>query len=329
MTWKEAFFASPGPRNGKAALILGLKGLLMGTADIIPGVSGGTIALITGIYGHLLAAIKSADLKALGLLLKGDFKGAAARLHLRFLLPLLLGIGTAILAFARLMSYLLRDHPIVVWSLFSGLVAASVVVVAGRISRWRLAPAAALGAGLGVAWWIVHQVPISTPETWDVIFFSGMLAICAMILPGISGAFILLILGKYAFITGTLKNPFLPANLAVIAVFGAGCLTGILLFSRILHRLLDRHHDPTMAFLTGLMAGTLPRLWPWQEAVATRLIDGQRHVIATRSALPEEMGSALLALAFFTAGAAAVLAIERLSRQRRPSPAACGDAGAD
>ena len=316
MTWKEAFLASPGPDNLRSAGILGLKGLLMGTADIIPGVSGGTIALITGIYQNLLGAIKSADLKALRLLLRGDPKGALARLHLRFLLPLLTGIGTAILSLARLVSYLLIHYPVVVWSLFSGLVAASVIVVAAKVSRWHLGVLGALASGLVMGWGIIHQVPISTPETWGFIFFSGMVAICAMILPGISGAFVLVVMGKYAFITGTLKNPLIPHHMAIIGVFCLGCLVGIMLFSRLLHHLLARYENPTMAFLTGLMAGVLPRLWPWQEIVDSRFIDGKLQVIATRNVLPTDLNIALLAAILFIAGAGVVLAVERLSRRR-------------
>ena len=211
---------------------------------------------------------------------------------------------------------LLQDYPVVVWSLFSGLVAASVIVVAARLSRWHLTAGIAAAGGFGLAWFLVHQVPVSTPETWSFIFFSGMMAICAMILPGISGAFVLLILGKYAFITGTLKNPLILSNMMVIGVFCAGCLLGIILFSRLLHRLLARHHDPTMAFLTGLMAGTLPRLWPWQMVVASRLIDGKIHVIATRNVLPTDMATALLASTLFILGAATVLILERFSHRK-------------
>ncbi len=319
MTWKEAFFASPGPDSFRAAGILGLKGLLMGTADIIPGVSGGTIALITGIYQNLLEAIKSADFKVLRLILRGEWKMAVARLHLRFLLPLLLGIATALLTLARLINYLIQNYPTVVWSLFLGLVAASVMVVATKISRWNAAGGVAAAGGFGLAWVLVHQVPLSTPETWGFVFLSGMVAICAMILPGISGAFILLILGKYAFITGTLKNPLLPANMIIIGVFCAGCLVGVMLFSRLLHRLLASHFDPTMAFLAGLIAGALPRLWPWQQVVASRVIDGKIHVIATHNVLPADMGTAFWALILFLFGAAAVLVIERVAHTGMPA----------
>lgn len=317
MTWKEAFFSSPGPDSLRATGILSLKGLCMGTADIIPGVSGGTIALITGIYQQLLQAIQSADVMAVRLLLSGDVKGAVARLHVRFLLPLLAGIGTAIVSLARLMNYLLLHQPVFIWSLFMGLVAASIIVVATKVSRWDTAAMGTFIVGTATAWLIVSQVPVSTPETWGFIFLSGMVAICAMILPGISGAFILLILGKYAFITATLKNPFIPYNLAVIAVFSAGCLTGLMGFSRLLNYLLNTRYNITIAFLTGLMAGSLPKLWPWQVVMESQVIRGKIHVISTQNILPPEMGGEVAAaIVLFCLGAAAVLLLERISRAR-------------
>ncbi|MFH1985349.1 MAG: DUF368 domain-containing protein [Pseudomonadota bacterium] len=317
MTWKEAFFSSPGPDSLSAAGILSLKGLCMGTADIIPGVSGGTIALITGIYQQLLQAIESADVTAVRRLFSGDIKGAVARLHLRFLLSLLAGIGTAIVSLSRLMNYLLIHQPVFIWSLFMGLVAASIIVVAAKITRWNTAAIGTLMVGTATAWIIVSHVPVSTPETWEYIFFSGLVAICAMILPGISGAFILLILGKYAFITATLKNPFIPYNMAVIAVFCAGCLVGLMVFSRLLNYLLITRYNITIAFLTGLMAGSLPKLWPWQVVVESQIIRGKIHVISTQTILPPEMGREVaVAIALFCLGAAAVLFLERISRTR-------------
>lgn len=315
MTWKEAFLSSPGPNSLREAGMLSLKGLCMGTADIIPGVSGGTIALITGIYQQLLMAIKSADMAALRRLMAGDVKGALARVHLRFLLSLLLGIGVAIVSLARLMNYLLIHQSVFVWSLFMGLVVASIYVVAAKVPHWRTGTVGMLAAGTAVAWFIVSQVPVSTPESWGFIFFSGMVAICAMILPGISGAFILLILGKYAFITGTLKNPFIPYNMVVIAVFGTGCIVGITGFSRLLNHLLNTRYNATIAFLTGLMVGSLPKLWPWQVAVESRLIRGKMHVITTANVIPDGWnGEVIGAILLFFLGTTAVLALERVSR---------------
>ncbi len=305
---------SPGPKTLRAAALLSLKGLCMGTADIIPGVSGGTIALITGIYQQLLQAIRSADSKMALMLLKFDIKGAVATLHLRFLLSLFLGIGVAILSLARLMNYLLHSHPVYIWSLFFGLIVASVIVVGRYVSRWSPGTVTCFIAGGLFAWLIVNAVPVSTPESAVFIFFSGLVAICAMILPGISGAFILLILGKYEFITGSLKNPFLADNFFTILVFCSGCFVGLMGFARFLNLLLNRYYNLTIAFLVGLMAGSLPRIWPWKEIVETRLIRGKEHVIQVRNILPEGVdGAFFLAVGLAMAGFVIVIWLERVA----------------
>ncbi|MCP4692695.1 MAG: DUF368 domain-containing protein, partial [Desulfobacterales bacterium] len=226
LSWKEALFSSPGPSTSRAAAVLFLKGICMGSADIIPGVSGGTIALITGIYEDLLRAIRSADVFMVKQLLRLDVKGAVARMHIRFLCCLFLGVVLALVSLARLMNYLLHHFPVPTWSLFFGLIIASIIIVWKRVETRGTGEGAAFIAGAAAALVIVNLIPVSTPEEAWFIFFSGMIAICAMILPGISGAFILLVLGKYAFITGVLKNPFIPENMLIILVFCAGCLTG-------------------------------------------------------------------------------------------------------
>lgn len=289
----------------------------MGTADIIPGVSGGTIALITGIYEKLLQAIKSVNVTACKHLLKLDVKGFLAEVHVRFLLSLFLGIFAAIISLARMMNYLLHHYPAYTWSLFFGLIAASILVVGQKVLNWSLGACSLLVAGALTAYLIVNIIPVSTPETMAFIFTSGFIAICAMILPGLSGAFILLILGKYEFITGTLKNPFLLENMVVIVVFCAGCATGLLSFSRLLNFLIQKYHDLSLAFLTGLMAGSMAKIWPWKEAIATKMIRGKLHIISERNILPgsfdTEFYSALL-LAIL--GLVIVFMLERLSRQQ-------------
>ncbi|HMA66623.1 MAG TPA: DUF368 domain-containing protein, partial [Desulfosalsimonadaceae bacterium] len=234
LSWREAFFRSPGPRTGRQALLLAVKGMCMGAADTVPGVSGGTIALITGIYEQLLAAVKSVNARMLGRLLRLDFRAAVAELHIRFLLALFCGIGLAVVSLARLMHYLLHHYPQLTASLFFGLIVASIWVVGRQVNRWGPAAAAGFAAGAVAAFCIVGLVPAQTPETWGFVFLSGMIAICAMILPGLSGAFILLILGKYEFLTAMLKNPLEPASIGFILVFAGGCALGLVGFSRIL-----------------------------------------------------------------------------------------------
>ncbi len=319
LSWKSAFMESPGPKTLREAALLSLKGLCMGTADIIPGVSGGTMALITGIYQQLLKAIKSADTKMAAMLLKFDIKGALAALHVRFLMALFLGIGVAIISLARLVNHLLHAHPVYIWSLFFGLIVASVLVVSRYVSRWSLSTGTCFCVGGLLAWLIVNTVPVSTPETAGFIFFSGLVAICAMILPGISGAFILLILGKYEFITGCLKNPFLVDNFITIMIFCAGCLVGLTGFARVLNLLLDRYYNLTIAFLTGLMAGSLPRIWPWKEVVATKIIRGKEHVIQVRNMLPDTIdGAFLLAVGLAVVGFGVVIWLERVAAGDKP-----------
>ncbi|MBI9084988.1 MAG: DUF368 domain-containing protein [Desulfobacterales bacterium] len=317
VTWKEAFQTSPGPDSIREAAWLTLKGICMGSADIVPGVSGGTMALITGIYEKLLQAIKSADLRAVRMLLALDFKGALARIHLRFLLALFVGIGAAIVSLARLINYLLHHHPVMIWSLFFGLIAASILVVGKKVGRWSPGAVAGFVAGIAGAWLLVRQIPVATPETLSFIFFSGFVAICAMILPGISGAFILLLLGKYEFITATLKNPFLLDNVVVIVVFCSGCLTGLLGFSRVLSTLLARWHTVTLAFLTGLMAGSMVKVWPWRLVLETQMIAGKLKVVRDRAVMPHDLNAEMLtALALIALGFVAVMLLEAFSNTR-------------
>jgi len=320
LSWRDAWSASPGPRGPRQAAWLAAKGFCMGCADIIPGVSGGTIAFITGIYGQLLAAIKSFDLSAARQLLGGDPKGALAETHVRFLVPLLGGIGCALLAMARLMHYLLAHHPVLVWSLFFGLIAASIWVVGRRVERWSAGPKACLLGGAVAGWLVVGLIPVQTPDASWFIFLSGAVAICAMLLPGVSGAFILLVLGKYSMITACLKNPLDPGNLAVMIVFASGCVAGVLGFSRLLHWLMTRHYALTVAGLTGLMAGAMRKVWPWKEVLETKVVGGKVIVLREALAWPSLDSALVPALALMLAGAVAVLLLDRLGRASGDRP---------
>jgi putative membrane protein len=315
LTWKEAFLASPGPASLKQGAVLSLKGLCMGSADVIPGVSGGTIALITGIYEHLIQALKSLDTTMVKKVLNLDFKGALAHVHVRFLLFLFAGIGIAIISLARLMNFLLHHHPVLTWSLFFGLIAATILVVSRQVPSWTPRAGLSLVAGTVVAAFIVNLMPLETPDAQWFIFLCGIIAICAMILPGISGAFILLILGKYEFITATLKNPFLAQNMMIIFIFCLGCLIGLLSFARLLNYLLQNYRHLTLAFLTGLMVGSMQKIWPWKEIVQTKIIRGKSHVVWGSNIMPQTLNSEVyLAVSLAIIGFFAVLIIERLAR---------------
>lgn len=321
MTFKQAFMTSPGPESVKESLILAVKGLCMGGADIIPGVSGGTIALIAGIYDKLLAAIKSVDIIFFKKLLKFDLSGALSVIHVRFLIVLFSGIAVAIISLSRLMNFLLKVHPEPTYSLFYGLIAASIYVI-GKQVKWKLPEYFSITAGITLAYLIVGLIPVSTPNDLWFIFFSGVIAICAMILPGISGAFILLILGKYEFITGTLKAPFSVNeitgvhNLIIIAVFCIGCAIGLAGFSRFLNWLLARWHKITLAFLTGLMAGSMRKIWPWKGEAIVKVIRGKDHIISQSNVFPENFDlSFVLCIFLMIVGVVVIVVIDRLSRK--------------
>ena len=248
-------------------IVLALKGCAMGMADVVPGVSGGTIAFISGIYEELLDSIRSVDATALRLLLRFRLAEFWRHINGRFLLPVLLGIAVAIFSLARLMTYLLTNHPIAIWSFFFGLIVASALLVARQIGRWDWRTVLAFAVGAAAAWWITVATPAETPDDWWFVMLSGAIAICAMILPGISGAFILLLLGKYQYIRHAVGEFDIP----VIAVFVIGAAAGIISFSHLLSWLLKHWHDVTVAVLMGFMVGSLDKVWPWKETVETYL----------------------------------------------------------
>lgn len=253
--------------NFSRYIVLALKGCAMGMADVVPGVSGGTIAFISGIYEELLDSIRSVDATALRLLLRFRLAEFWRHINGRFLLPVLLGIAVAIFSLARLMTYLLTNHPIAIWSFFFGLIVASALLVARQIGRWDWRTVLAFAVGAAAAWWITVATPAETPDDWWFVMLSGAIAICAMILPGISGAFILLLLGKYQYIMHAVGEFDIP----VIAVFVIGAAAGIISFSHLLSWLLKHWHDVTVAVLMGFMVGSLNKVWPWKETVETYL----------------------------------------------------------
>ena len=248
-------------------IVLALKGCAMGMADVVPGVSGGTIAFISGIYEELLDSIRSVEATALRLLLRFRLAEFWRHINGRFLLPVLLGIAVAIFSLARLITYLLTNHPIAIWSFFFGLIVASALLVARQIGRWDWRTVLAFAVGAAAAWWITVATPAETPDDWWFVMLSGAIAICAMILPGISGAFILLLLGKYQYIMHAVGEFDIP----VIAVFVIGAAAGIISFSHLLSWLLKHWHDVTVAVLMGFMVGSLNKVWPWKETVETYL----------------------------------------------------------
>lgn len=250
-------------------LINWARGLCMGAADIVPGVSGGTMALILGHYERLVTAISHVDTKLLSLVRRGELLPASHYLDLRFLIGLLAGIATGIVGLASLMHYLLEHQQAYTYAVFFGLILGSTYLVARRLNHWNASCQALLLVGAIAAWQICRLTPTHAELTPLTAFFAATVAICAMILPGISGAFVLLLLGLYHPITELIKGlPRLEITLqglVVIASFGSGCVVGLLAFSHVLKWLLAHRHDPTMAFLVGLMVGSLYKIWPFQR----------------------------------------------------------------
>lgn len=237
-----------------------LRGFCMGAADVVPGVSGGTMAFILGIYDELLHAISAVNLDFIRKILTFKWRAAFSGFPWRFLLSLGIGILLAIFTLAEALSYALHNHPTLVWAFFFGLVLASITLVSKRVNRWTplLMVVSVLVAGL--VYWLIGVSPVETPNSPVFLFFSGFFAICAMILPGISGAFILVLLGKYGYIL----DAIIRFDIAMLAIFAAGCVVGLMSFVRILRRLLKHYHDPTVAVLMGMMLGSLRKVWPWK-----------------------------------------------------------------
>jgi putative membrane protein len=235
----------------------------MGAADIVPGVSGGTMAFITGIYDRLLGSIRAFDLQCLRLLWQGRMADAWRHVDGGFLLALLLGIFTSVLSLARLVSWLLAVHPVPLWAFFFGLILASALVLLRQVKPWTFARVLCFVLGLLVASGIALSPPLVVASGLPGIFIAGFIAICAMILPGISGSFILILLGMYGPVLNAVKN----LELDVMAVFALGAALGLICFSRILHWLLHHYHVATMALLTGFLFGSLLVVWPWKHAL--------------------------------------------------------------
>ncbi len=290
-------------------LAVTFKGICMGAADVIPGVSGGTIAFLMGIYQELVDSIKSISSSNLKLLLKGRVGEFWKAINGTFLLSLVLGIMISIFSLARLMKYLLEFHPIPLWSFFFGLILASSIYVLKEISKWNFANVLSLLVGIAVAAYICLVSPSETPDAYWFIFLSGAIAICAMILPGISGSFILLLLGKYHFIMSAVTE----LNLPVLIVFAAGAVLGILGFSHLLSWLLKKFYMATIALLSGFMIGSLIKVWPWKEVVSVvdhPVLPGYfEQITGTSSQLP-------LAIIFAVVGIGVVILMEWASKKK-------------
>lgn len=262
-----------------------LKGMAMGAADIVPGVSGGSIALIAGIYQELLDSINSFNLDNLRLLKSFQIKEFYTRLNGNFLLSLVLGIMTSIFALSRVITYLMEVHPIPLWSFFSGLILVSAFLILKETEKWNFVIVVSIAIGTAFAWWVTNLPPTTTPDAPWFTFVAGSIAICAMILPGISGSFVLLILGQYE----RILQAVMDKDFFTLALFASGCLVGILSFSRVVAFLLRRFHAATIGLLSGFMLGSVNELWPWKLVTSWRTSSSGKQVpFLTENILPGE-----------------------------------------
>lgn len=253
-------------RTVRQRVLLYLKGMAMGAADVVPGVSGGTIAFISGIYEELLATIRSFGPETLRVLRAQGVRAAWQQFNGTFLVTLLAGIGTSIVLLVRPITWALEHQPVLIWSFFFGLVAASVFICGKKVRRWSLPPIVGLLVGTAAAAAIAFSGVATAPDSLAFYFLAGAIAICAMILPGISGSFILLLMGAY----GPVMNAIKTFDLAMIGVFAAGCVVGLMMFARLLSWMFKRHHDLTTSTLTGFLLGSLLIIWPWKQVVSAR-----------------------------------------------------------
>ena len=262
-------------------LLLVLKGMAMGAADVVPGVSGGTIAFITGIYEELIDTLKSLNLKAVQVLYKEGIMAFWKHINAFFLVRLFLGIAISIFSLSKLITYLLDYHPVLIWSFFFGLILASIFLIGKEIKEWKPRAYLAILLGSLISFYITIATPTQSPDSYLFLFFAGFVAIIAMILPGISGAFILLLLGAYGTVIGTVNDfreglTIMNTSVLVgagtkIIVFILGCVSGLMAFSRVLSWMFHHHKNTTLALLTGFMIGSLNKVWPWKTTVISRI----------------------------------------------------------
>lgn len=321
-------------RKLKDYLLIFTKGMAMGAADVVPGVSGGTIAFIAGIYEELINSIKSIDHRALRILFKEGIKPFWKHINGNFLLFLFMGILVSVASLAKAITYFLENEPVLIWSFFFGLIIASVLFIGKQIQKWNGGVIAALVSGTAIAYYVTIAAPSQMPDGLIYVFFAGSIAICAMILPGISGSFILLLLGAYTKVIGSISGMIdslkasdmasVISNGTTLAIFATGCLLGLLTFSHALSWMFKKAYNVTIALLTGFMIGSLNKVWPWKEVIETRVNSHgevvpflDRNVLPnTYEALNREPSQMGMAIGMAVIGFAAVYVLERLGEKK-------------
>lgn len=299
-------------RTLKDYLVITLKGMAMGAADVVPGVSGGTIAFISGIYEELITSINNVNISLFKTLKNEGLKAAWKQLNGNFLVALLLGIAISVVSLAKGIGWLLLHQPVFLWSFFFGLVLASILFVGKQITKWNLGIIAATIIAAVAAFYITSLPPLSsTASTW-FLFLAGALAICAMILPGISGAFILVLLGAYQIILDAVDN----RDFKVIATVGVGAIFGLLSFSKILKWLFSHHKNLILGVLTGFILGSLNKIWPWKEVLESTIIHNKEVILREQSILPTSYNGdphLLGAILLMIGGFATIIILEKIA----------------
>ena len=295
--------------------IITLKGMAMGAADVVPGVSGGTIAFISGIYEELITSINNIDLSLFTTLRKQGIKAFWQQLNGNFLLALFLGIFISVLSLAKFLSWLLENEPIMLWSFFFGLVLASIFFVGKAITKWSAGTVLALALGALVAYFITELPANENVDSLPYLFLSGALAVCAMILPGISGAFILVLLGSYK----TILDAVHERAMLTMLVVAAGAVFGLLSFARLLKWMFNHYKNLTLAVLTGFILGSLNKIWPWKKVLATKTFGDKTIVIDDINVWPaafEGDNQLIPAIVLGVIGFSLIFILERLASKK-------------
>ena len=293
-----------------------LKGALMGAANVIPGVSGGTMALLTGIFEKLINSIKAFDLQALRLASKFKFKALFEHIDILFLSAIGIGVVTSILTFARVLEYLFEHHALYVWAFFFGLILASVYYVSKKISRASLAVIVLYVLGAGIAAGIAFMEPVEENASVTYLLICGAVAMCSMILPGLSGSYVLLLMGNYHLVMIKSVSNF---DLGVLVPVGIGAVAGLAVFARLLSWIFKKFHDQTIALLSGFIFGSLAILWPWKDAVIQTFQKGEElkeKVVGYDYALPELNAETGIAIIIMMAGIVAIIGVEKLAHKK-------------
>lgn len=292
-----------------------LKGMAMGAADVVPGVSGGTIAFISGIYEELITSINNIDLSLIKMLRKDGIKAVWNKVNSNFLLALFVGIFISVLSLAKFLSWLLENEPILLWSFFFGLVVASIFMVGKEITRWNMGSIVVLLLGAALAFFITELPASDNVDSLPYLFLSGALAICAMILPGISGAFILVLLGSYK----TILDAVHERDFKIILTVGIGAIFGLLSFARLLKWMFNHYKNITLALLTGFILGSLNKIWPWKKVLETKTFGDKTIVVDDMNVLPgafEGDSKLMLALVLAILGFSLIFILERLASKK-------------